>query len=126
MERVTLSASELFAFNSDALAQSQPKLDELAQALSSNKQIGGVTVNGYTDRLGTDRYNVKLSQRRANAVKAYLVSKGVDAGSVNAVGKGKANSVVECKQKNRAALIKCLEPNRRIEVEQISYERQVK
>lgn len=125
MEKLTLSATELFAFDSDQLAQPQPKLDELAQVLNSNKQIEIVTVYGYTDRLGSDSYNMKLSQRRADTVKAYLVSKGVDASRINSVGKGKANPVVECKDKNRTKLIKCLEPNRRIEVEQVTYERRV-
>ncbi|CAG4884614.1 Outer membrane protein A precursor [Georgfuchsia toluolica] len=125
-ERITLSATELFAFDSAKLAQPQPKLDEIAQALTSNKQIEKVTVTGYTDRLGSDKYNLKLSTRRAEAVKAYLVGKGVEADRIITVGKGKADPVVQCKDKKRTALIKCLEPNRRIEVEQFTYEKRIK
>lgn len=124
-EKVSLSATELFVFDSDKLPPSQPKLDDIAKLLNDNGGINNVVISGYADRLGNPKYNQKLSERRANAVKAYLVSKGVAANRLSAVGKGIANPVVECKDKNRAALIKCLEPNRRVEVEQITVERRV-
>lgn len=124
-EKVTLSATELFSFDSDKLAASQPKLDDIAKLLNDTPVIDNVAITGYADRLGSAKYNQKLSERRANAVKDYLVSKGVAATRLTAVGKGTANPVVECKDKNRAALIKCLEPNRRVEVEQITVERRV-
>jgi OOP family OmpA-OmpF porin len=124
-EKVTLSSTELFAFNKWELAMPQPKLDEIANALNNNAQVNNVVITGYTDRIGSAKYNQKLSEKRANAVKDYLVSKGVSANRLNAVGKGKANPVVECNQTKRPALIQCLEPNRRVEVEQITIERQV-
>ncbi|HEY1103681.1 MAG TPA: OmpA family protein [Burkholderiaceae bacterium] len=124
-ERVTLSATELFAFDSAELTQPQPKLDEIARVLGASGGNESITITGYTDRLGSEAYNQKLSQRRADAVKAYLAGKGVSTSRLNAQGKGEANPVVQCDQKNRAALIKCLEPNRRVEVEQIVIERRV-
>jgi OOP family OmpA-OmpF porin len=124
-EKISLSATELFAFDSAKLNPNQPKLDEIATVLNNNSGIDNVTITGYTDRIGSDKYNQGLSEKRANSVKEYLVAKGVAASRLNAVGKGKANPVVTCDNKKRADLIKCLEPNRRVEVEQITIERRV-
>jgi outer membrane protein OmpA-like peptidoglycan-associated protein len=122
LERYTLSARELFAFDEATIRGSNAKLDEIADAMKANPQIGKVTITGYTDRIGTDAYNKKLSQRRAEAVKSYLVARGVEGRRLAAIGKGKANPVVQCNDKDRERLIRCLEPNRRVEVEQIVVE----
>jgi OOP family OmpA-OmpF porin len=125
-EKVTLSATELFAFDSATLNMPQPKLDDIAAALQADPSITDVEIDGYTDRLGSKKYNLKLSERRANAVRDYLVSKGIDGGRLKAVGKGPDNPLVtDCKQKKRSELIACLAPNRRVEVEQITVEKRV-
>ncbi len=124
-ERYTLSAKELFAFDKADLKAPQPKLDEIAAALMRNRQITGITITGYTDRLGSDAYNLKLSQRRADAVKTFLVGKGVAAGRLIAIGKGEGNPVVRCEETSRARLIACLEPNRRVEIEPLTIERPI-
>ena len=124
-EKITLSSTELFEFDKATLRQPQPKLDEIAAALQADTSITDVDITGYADRLGSDKYNLKLSQRRADAVREYLVGKGIDGSRLKAYGKGEANPVVTCTEKNRAALIKCLEPNRRVEVEQITIEKRV-
>jgi OOP family OmpA-OmpF porin len=87
--------------------------------------VNNIVISGHADRLGSEKYNQALSERRANAVRDYLISKGIDAGRLTAQGKGESMPVVTCTEKNRTALIKCLEPNRRVEVEQIVIERQV-
>jgi outer membrane protein OmpA-like peptidoglycan-associated protein len=121
-ERYTLSARELFDFDRSDLRLPQPKLDEIATALQQNPQIDHVTITGHTDRLGGEEYNQKLSERRAQTVKQYLVSKGVEPKRLEAVGRGESQPVFECKDQGKAELIKCLEPNRRVEVEQITIE----
>src|SRR5262249_52268239 len=125
LERYTLSAKELFSFDRDELRLPQPKLDEIARAMNANPQIKSVTIAGYTDRLGSDAYNLALSQRRADAVKAYLVGKGVPPNPLFPPRKGKSDPVVRCEDRGRTALIQCLEPNRRVEVEQITVERRI-
>ena len=125
IEKYTLSATELFAFDSSTLQGNQPKLDEVAAALSQNGGVQNVVITGYTDRIGSAGYNQKLSERRATAVKTYLVGKGVEANRLSAQGKGEADPVVMCSDKALPALIKCLEPNRRVEVERITVERRL-
>ncbi|MBQ5962878.1 OmpA family protein [Massilia sp. ZL223] len=124
-EKVTLEATKLFNFDKAEIILPAPKLDEIAAALAAAPDVTDVDITGYTDRLGSEKYNLKLSERRANAVRDYLVSKGIDGNRLKAYGKGEANPLVTCNQKKRAELIACLEPNRRVEVEQITVERKV-
>jgi OmpA-OmpF porin, OOP family len=125
VERYVLNATELFEFDHADLHTAQPRLDQIALAMRDNPQVSNVNVYGYTDRLGSEAYNMGLSNRRATAVRDYLVSKGVSSNRVTAQGRGETEPVVDCTQSNRAALIKCLEPNRRVEVEQLSFERRL-
>lgn len=88
--------------------------------MNNNPQIGNVAISGHTDQLGSDDFNRGLSQRRADAVKTYLVKKGVDAGRLTAQGMGSGKLVTDCKETTRAAMIKCGTPNHRVEIEPIT------
>jgi len=123
-EVVVLSAIQLFAFDSALLAPVQPDLERIAAALRENPQIEQkVVVKGYADELGSDEHNRELSQRRADAVKAYLVSRNLPESRIFAQGRGAGDPRVQCPSMPRDELIKCLAPNRRIEVEQLTFER---
>ena len=124
-EKYTLSATELFSFDSAELRMPQARLDEIASALGRHSEVNDIVITGFTDRIGANAYNQKLSERRAIAVKTYLASKGIDAARLKAQGRGEADPVVTCTDKQLPALIKCLEPNRRVEVENITIERRV-
>ena len=75
------------------------------------------TVSGHSDRLGTVDYNRDLSEQRAEAVRAYLVEKGVDAEKIEVFGYGQTLPVKSCIDAKGATLIECLAPNRRVVVE---------
>ena len=117
---VNLASTELFEFNKAVLTQdARAKLDnEVIAKLKDLKDVRYIIVNGHADRLGSPQYNQKLSEKRAEAVRAYLVSKGVDAGKVETLGFGKTLPVKACPdQKDRKGLIACLADNRRVVVE---------
>jgi OOP family OmpA-OmpF porin len=78
-----------------------------------------VLVTGHTDPIGTQAYNQKLSERRADAVRNYLVSKGVAKDKIETLGMGKTQPIpgVVCNQKNMKEKIACFAPDRRVEVE---------
>ncbi|RDU97068.1 outer membrane protein OmpA [Trinickia dinghuensis] len=117
-QKVTYQADSLFDFDKAYLKPAgKEKLDDLATKIEG-MNVEVVVATGYTDKIGSDKYNDRLSLRRAQAVKSYLVSKGVPANKIYTEGKGKRNPVkTDCNQKNRKALIACLAPNRRVEVE---------
>jgi OmpA-OmpF porin, OOP family len=125
-EVVTVEAEKLFGFDKAVISNNgKAALDETAAKITSNPKISLVIVTGHTDMLGSDAYNQKLSERRAKQVGEYLVSKGVDASKIQTTGRGEAVPVVECKGiKNRKALIECLAPNRRVDI-QANYQKEV-
>ncbi|RRO06537.1 porin OmpA [Pectobacterium aquaticum] len=121
-KRFTLKSDVLFNFNKATLkAEGQQSLDQLYTQLSSlDPKDGSVVVLGFTDRLGSEQYNKALSEKRAQSVVDYLVSKGIPANKVSARGLGKSQPVTgsTCDSvKPRAALIDCLAPDRRVEIE---------
>lgn len=120
--RVSFSADSLFAFDkSDIKPEGRAALDRFAKELVGTR-FEVITVEGHTDRLGSTDYNQRLSSRRAESVKSYLVTTdGIDAAKVSAIGKGESAPVTkpdDCKgSKANAKLIACLQADRRVEVE---------
>ena len=115
-----VTSTELFDFDKAVLNnRAKTLLDtEIIAKLGGFATVQFINVNGHTDRLGSPQYNQKLSEKRAQAVKTYLVSKGVDGSKIETYGFGKTMPVKSCPdQKDRKALKACLEPNRRVEVE---------
>lgn len=126
----SLSSNFLFGFNKDTLRpQALQTLNNLASRLN-NTDVESARVEGHTDFMGTDQYNQALSERRANVVANYLVSQGVPAAKISAVGYGEsqARMTAQCQAevaklgkkvsaaKKRATLIACIEPDRRVDV----------
>ena len=98
-----------FDFNKTSLTnESFPILWHATQVLLSNPELN-VEIQGYTDGVGSDSYNQKLSQKRAEVVKEYLVARGIDASRLTAVGYGKENPIGDNKTAEGRSL------NRRIE-----------
>ena len=119
-EKVTTASTVNFDFDRYVIRpDARSKLDDLVTKLRDvNLEV--VIAVGHADRIGSDAYNMKLSVRRADSVKAYLVSKGIAASRIYTEGKGERQPVKECKgDKKTKELIACLEPNRRVESEAV-------
>jgi OmpA-OmpF porin, OOP family len=121
-EKITVAADALFDFDKAVLRpEGKAKLDELVSKAAAIK-LEVILAVGHTDRLGGVAYNQKLSEKRAAAVKEYLVAKGIEANRVYTEGKGKSQPVTgdTCKGNAKTkALISCLQPDRRVDIEVI-------
>ena len=117
---VNLAWTAEFSYGSAELTpEARARLDgEIVPKLIASKEIRYLNVYGHSDRTGSAEHNRKLSERRAAAVRDYLVSKGVDPDNIEVFGYGQTLPVKSCRdEKERSALIECLAPNRRIVVE---------
>jgi len=113
IDKMTLHV--LFAFDKSILTEADVK--ELQKAVDFVKKYPGaeIRLDGYTDYIGTDAYNIKLSERRATAVKDYLIKEAaVDSSKISAVGHGKADPVADNKTEEGRA------KNRRVEISILS------
>ena len=122
-QKVTLAADALFDYDKAVLRpEGKSKLDDVTGKLKDIK-LEVIIAVGHADRLGSDQYNQKLSEKRAEAVKAYLVGKGVEPNRVYTEGKGEKQPVTGDKcgkgDKKTKQLVECLQPDRRVEIEVI-------
>ena len=105
-QSVVIQADALFDFDKSVLRPDGKKSIDDALGKLRGVDVEMVIATGHTDSVGTDAYNQKLSERRAAAVKDYLVSKGIPAAKVTTIGKGESqpvatNKTAEGRQKNR-------------------------
>lgn len=108
---ITLDGAVLFASGKTALLPiAQSKLDKVAEVLQQQSDDKKIVVEGHTDSVGSDDNNLKLSQKRAESVRTYLVSKGVQPDRISAVGKGETTPVADNKSPEGRA------NNRRVEI----------
>ena len=119
IEQISLSSDVLFAFDKAELRpEGQKKIDEIAGRLKgANVQL--INTIGHADRIGPDKYNQQLSEKRAAAVKEYLAQKGVETSKVRSEGRGKSDPVTgdQCQGISGTKLISCLQPDRRVDIE---------
>jgi OOP family OmpA-OmpF porin len=110
-EKVTFAADAFFDFDKAVLKpEGRAKLDDLVSKMSGlNLEV--IIAVGHTDSVGSDSYNQRLSIRRSEAVKSYLVSKGVEKNRVYTEGKGEKQPVADNKTSEGRA------KNRRVEIE---------
>jgi len=109
--KVTFAADAFFDFDKSVLKpEGKAKLDELVTK-TKDMNLEVIIAVGHTDSVGTDAYNQKLSVRRSEAVKAYLVSKGIEKNRVYTEGKGEKQPVADNKTAEGRA------KNRRVEIE---------
>jgi len=105
-QSVVIQADALFDFDKSVLRPDGKKSIDEALAKIQGTDLEMVIATGHTDSVGSDQYNQRLSERRAQAVKDYLVSKGIPASKVTTIGKGESqpvatNKTKEGRQKNR-------------------------
>ncbi len=116
-----------FDFDRSALRSGEvSKLDELAASIRG-RTVERLDAVGYADRIGEEPYNAPLSRKRAEAVVAYLVDKGVDAGRIRAEAKGESEAATgdACKDMGpdsatNRKLVACLERDRRVEIKLVA------
>ncbi|MGF6773896.1 OOP family OmpA-OmpF porin [Paraburkholderia sp. GAS199] len=125
-QKITLRADSMFNFDGGNEAAMLPagkrRLDAVAAGLRTAPSIERLKVTGFTDPLGSVAYNQKLSLQRAQTVAQYLRSHGVTL-PISAQGQGEANQLVNCNRTKRDELVKCLAPNRRVEIEFVGTKR---
>ena len=110
-QSITIQAEALFDFDKSVLKPAGKKSIDDAVAKMQKVDVDVVIATGHTDSIGTDAYNQRLSERRAQTVKEYMVSKGIAAAKITTLGKGETQPVATNKTKEGRA------KNRRVDIE---------
>lgn len=120
VEKVTLDADTLFDFDKSVLRpEGRSALDGIVGKLQG-VDLDSMTAVGHTDRFGSERYNQALSDRRAQAVKTYMVAKGIPANRVRTEAKGETQPVTkagDCMGAKSVKVVACLQPDRRVDLD---------
>lgn len=122
-KKIELGADALFAFNKSSLADitagGRATLDKFADDVRRTySRIERIAITGHADPIGSASYNQKLSTARAQTIRSYLISRGLPAAQISALGVGSTQPVVNCGGgKKTPALITCNQPNRRVTIE---------
>ncbi|MCW8903807.1 OmpA family protein [Sedimenticola sp.] len=122
---LTLESDTLFEFDKSVIsAEGKQQLDnQVIAKMNEYPQIEMVRITGHADRIGSEAYNQKLSQRRADAVKDYLIEQGIVSSRTETAGSGESDPAVSCaditgrNNSQNTNLVDCLKPNRRVVVE---------
>ncbi|AYF34081.1 OmpA family protein [Vreelandella alkaliphila] len=117
-EKLTLSGDVLFDFDSDTLTlEGRRAVDQVTQTITSDFVNPSVMIIGYTDRFGSEPYNLTLSNSRAETVGDRMANQGIRRSSIMTAGRGMADPVVECPGRSATpGVTECLRPNRRVEI----------
>jgi outer membrane protein OmpA-like peptidoglycan-associated protein len=120
LENFTLNADALFAFGKADLASMLPagkaQLTDVIERIRTHKDATSILVVGHTDRIGSDAVNKPLSIARANTVRDFMISRGLNGSMIQAEGVGSTQPVSHCPEGRSRAVIACLQPDRRVQI----------
>ena len=122
IESINLKDEMLFEYKkTNILSSSNETLDRFISKIKNYDNVEVMIVAGHTDRIGSESYNIKLSEKRAVSVKSYLIAHGITNTRISTAAKGESEPIVACASifdnLNKENLIKCLAPNRRVVIE---------
>lgn len=115
--QVFIGADTYFGFGETELAENGKRALDLIAERATQAENPQIRIVGYADQVGPEDYNLTLSQRRADAVRTYLIERGVPENALTVDARGEDDPIVRCEGRQGATLIDCLQPNRRTEVE---------
>jgi outer membrane protein OmpA-like peptidoglycan-associated protein len=118
LEHIEIQEDTLFGFNLTEIDPvNYPVLDKAIRKIKAQQDAVLVLVTGHSDRIGSDKNNLIISERRSEAVKQYLKAHGASELMIKSLSKGPSEPLVYCDNKDRALLIECLAPNRRVTID---------